>query len=118
MPSMRFERYLADSGAVHPIRIKQATYNAISGTIPTGDVTSQQYVKVSKSKREFGISPRGIVIARTIQVDADSFNVYATLPICDPADWESGTGGYQVGNNVSYNGATWRIVSKIPESAR
>lgn len=118
MARMVLARYQADNGDIHPIRLRPETNTVVSGTIPAGNVTNNLFAKVTKSKRQFGISPRQVVIARGIGTGADTATVYATLPICEPSDWDSDTGAWQVSSNVSYKGATWMIVSRIPENSR
>lgn len=65
MARMKNTKYKADGGSIHPIRVRQATYDAVLATEPTGEITSQVRAKISKSKREFGLRPRMVLIART-----------------------------------------------------
>lgn len=113
----RFKRskYKSDSGRIHPIRIKQATYAAVQGTEPTGDINDEIPAKISRSKRAFGLRPRGVVIARTRGTGDDTFTEYARLPVLDPEDFNSSTGGWVTESKISYKGATWEIVARFSE---
>lgn len=115
MAQMKRSKYKSDSGLIHPIRLRQATYTTVQGTEPTGDQTSDIPVQVTRSKREFGIRPRGVVIARTIGSGDNAFTEYARLPVLDPEDFSSSTGGWVRGSNLSYRGSTWEIVSRFGE---
>ena len=113
----RFKRskYKSDSGRIHPIRIRQATYTTVQGTEPTGDINDEIPAKISRSKRAFGLRPRGVVIARTRGTGEDTFTEYARLPVLDPEDFNSATGGWVTHTNVSYKGVSWEIVARFGE---
>jgi len=113
---MKNTKYKADGGTIHPIRVRQATFAAIQGTEPTGDVSSNVRAKISKSKREFGLRPRMVLIARTRGAGDDTFTEYATLPVLDPDDFNSVNGGWVQGSNLSYKGQTWEIVARYPQT--
>lgn len=113
----RFKRskYKSDSGQIHPIRLRQATYSTVQGTEPTGDINNEIPAKISRSKRAFGLRPRGVVIARTRGAGDDTFTEYARLPVLDPEDFNSATGGWVTESNVSYKGVQWEIVARFSE---
>lgn len=115
MARMKNTKYKADGGSIHPIRVRQATFDTIQGTEPTGEVSSQVRAKISKSKREFGLRPRMVLIARTRGAGADTFTEYATLPVLDPDDFNSSTGGWVQGSSLSYKSQTWEIVARYPQ---
>lgn len=115
MARMKNTKYKADGGTIHPIRVRQATFTTIQGTEPTGDVSSNVRAKISKSKREFGLRPRMVLIARTRGTGEDTFTEYATLPVLDPDDFNSSTGGWVQGSNLSYKSQTWEIVARYPQ---
>lgn len=118
MPAMRKTKYKADNGEIHPIRMREATYTAVLGTIPDGETTNSNYVFVTKSKRRYGIGARHVVIGRTVGTAPDTYVKYSRLPVCDPTDWNAETGAWQVGNVVSYEGTNWEIVSRVNENER
>lgn len=114
MPAMVHTRYLADSGAIHPIRLRYNTAAIVGADAPGSSVTSSIQVKVSKSKRQFGLRPRGIQIGRSL-VSGDITQIeYAFLPVLTPA----ALNGYKKEDTISYNGATWRVVSIVPENIK
>lgn len=116
MARMVNTKYKSDGGTIHPIRVRQATYDSILGTEPSGSVNSQIRAKVSKTKREFGLRPRAVLIARTRGTGADTFTEYATLPVLDPEDFNSATGAWVQGSTLSYKGVSWEIVARYPQS--
>lgn len=115
MAKFKRSKYKSDSGRIHPIRIRQATYTAVQGTEPTGDINDEIPAKISRSKRAFGLRPRGVVIARTRGAGDDTFTEYARLPVLDPEDFNSATGGWVTESKISYKGATWEIVARFGE---
>ena len=115
MARMKNTKYKADGGTIHPIRVRQATFATIQGTEPTGDISSNVRAKISKSKREFGLRPRMVLIARTRGTGEDTFTEYATLPVLDPEDFNSSTGGWVQGSSLSYKTQTWEIVARYPQ---
>lgn len=115
MARMKNTKYKADGGSIHPIRVRQATYDTVLGTEPTGEVTSNVRAKISKSKREFGLRPRMVLIARTRGTGDDTYTDYATLPVLDPDDFNSSTGGWVTGSKLSYKSQTWEIVARYPQ---
>lgn len=116
MARMKNSKYKADGGTIHPIRVRQATFTAIQGTEPTDDINSNIRAKISKSKREFGLRPRMVLIARTRGTGEDTFTEYATLPVLDPDDFNSSTGGWVQGSSLSYKSQTWEIVARYPQT--
>lgn len=120
MARMQRSKYKADGGTIHPIRLREATFTAVQGTEPTGDINSIVRAKVTRSKREFGLRPRGVVIARIRGTGDDTFTEYARLPVLDPQDFNSATGGWVEGSNVFYKGVSWEIVARfgqLPEDS-
>lgn len=118
MPAMKVSKYKSDNGSIHPIRLRPDTLTAVAGTVPEGDVTNPLYVHISKSKRQFGLAPRKVLIARTLGTDPNTYTEYASLPVCDSEDFNLATGAWQIGANVTYKGATWKIVTRTAESGR
>lgn len=112
MASFVRTKYEADNATIHALRLSPEK-NVIAGTAPTGGVSSPIKVKVSKSKREFGISPRGVTIAREFGTNPDVFQKYVFIPVLTQTTFESGA--YQLNANLTYDGDVWQIVARNPE---
>lgn len=101
-------RYQADNGDIHPIRLSLETA-AAAGAAPTGDITSPIRAKVSKTNREFGLRPRGLVLSRDVGTAPDIVKRYKFLPILTATAFQNPPGGYTI------NGVAWEVVGKEPE---
>jgi len=108
-------KYEADSEIVHPIRIQPET---LFGTNlePAGGVNVDQRVRVSGSKRAYGIKARSVTLSRAVGTDDDysGATVYARIPWMTPASWEA----LAVGSTEPYQGVDWVVASKSAESNR
>ncbi len=105
-------KYEADDDTIHAIRLSPAK-NLIAGQAPAGAVNSAIKVKVSKSKREFGISPRGVTIAREFGTDPDVFQKYVFIPVLTEEIFDGAA--YQLNATLQYEGEAWQIVARNPE---
>lgn len=104
--------YESNQGTTHTINLTP-DYLAAAGTAPTGAADSDIIVKVSKTKREYGIGPRGVRAARTITAGTDSFKKYVFVPVLRAADWEGPS--FAPGATVTVGGNAYEIVSRVPE---
>lgn len=109
MPRAKYE---ADGGTIHAIRLRDVTVG-VGGPEPAGAVNSPVKVKVSKSKREFGIRPRGVIIGLEVGTAPNIFTRYAFIPILTLASF-TGT-NFQLNSSITYKGGTWTVVSRQGE---
>lgn len=105
-------KYEADSGDIHQLKLTPA-FAAAAGTEPTGAVTNDISVKVSKSNREYGLRPRGVSLARTVGTAPNTFVKYTFLPLRSIADYTATA--YRKGATVTINSVAWEVVGKVPE---
>lgn len=113
----QYSSYETDSGAIHRIRIQPETLalsvGGATNNPPAGAVTGQGTVKVSKTRREFGIGARSVTIAWDGATPAGySGDNITRIPVLTPATYNSIT----VGASGSYLGVDVVIVSKTAES--
>lgn len=107
-------KYEADDGSVRPIRIQPETLGFLDNAEPSGGADGP-YVKVSGSRRSFGLHPRKITISRSVgNADYGTGKAYASLPILTKQVFDDAT----VGSTVAYAGVDWVIASKTSESIR
>lgn len=114
-------RYQAsyDDTQIHPIRVQPETIAmADSGAptttnaAPTGSISNPISAKVSAGRRELGLKPRRFVLEVTGTPPTNySAGSRVTLPILT----ESFYNAIAVNDTVTYLGATWEVISKIPE---
>lgn len=100
--------YTDDAGVTHPIRLSGAVLTA--GAFTANDpATSRVPAKVSKSKREFGLGPRGVHLSRNIGTAAVPNMRYKFLPIATPAAALSSL--YAENAVVAIDGTNWTVGS-------
>lgn len=109
MPFTR-TKYEADSGEIHPIRLDDDRLSA-AGTPPAGDITNDASVKISKSRREFGIRPRGVSLVRTRGSAPNQFKVYTFVPCLTETYYD----GLAKGDSITVDSVSWEVANKIPE---
>lgn len=109
MPKAKYE---SDLGSIHLIRLRDVTVG-VGGAEPTGAIDSPIIVKVSKSKREVGIRPRGVTIGLEVGTAPNTFVRYAFIPILTTAAYTGAN--FQLGSPITYKGGTWEVVSRSPE---
>jgi len=112
MPAFTVTKYEGDDGEIYGVRLSPSKF-AVAGTPPAGAATSNIKAKVSKSRREFGIKPRGVTVARTIGTGDDTFKKYSFVPVLTPAAF--GTATFAIGADITFSGFTWTITAKVPE---
>lgn len=111
-----------DTDQIHPIRVQPETIAlADSGTptttnaAPTGTITNPISAIVSGGKRTLGLKPRKF----TIEVSGTPPTGYvAGSRVSVPILTESFYNSQAVGDEVTYLGTTWQVVSKTPEDVR
>jgi len=101
-------KYEADSGDIHPIRLRPDT-NLVAGVEPSGAITNNIRVKVSKGNREFGMRPRGVTISLAKGSGTDTYTVRQFIPVLTPAAF--GVSPFVVGGTVTYQGGSWTVIS-------
>lgn len=107
------------TGETHPINVQEETQTLeIGGTLnapQTGGITLGLFVKVSRSKREYGICPRKVSICFTGTVPA-GYKAGQTylLPILTEALYNA----INVGDTGTYLGEAIQVKSKMPEDLR
>lgn len=108
-------KYETNEGAIHPIRVQPETITA-DNPEPPGGVSESLYVRVSGSKRAYGIKARYITLSRKIGTDSDysGATVYARIPVLLASAWIA----YVPGSTVTYQGVDWTVASKTVESLR
>lgn len=104
-------KYLSDEDTIHAITMATANL-AAAGAPPGGGVSSGIKAKISKGKREYGLAPRGLRLARTIGTAPDTFVRYAFLPILTPGVYAP----ILLHSTVTYSGQSWEVIKKIPEN--
>ncbi len=109
MPTYKYE---ADDGDIKPIRLAAAT-KAAAGAEPGGAVTDDDFVKVSKSNREFGMRPRGVRLKINDGTEEEPNYRYRFLPVLSKAAYDGN--GFNVRGTVTIDGEAWEIVRKVPE---
>jgi hypothetical protein len=114
-------RYQAsyDDAEIHPIRVQPETIAmadsetpATTNAAPTDSITNPISAKVSAGRRELGLKPRKFVLEVTgTPPTGYSTGSQVTLPILTETFYNA----LAVNDTVSYLGATWEVISKIPE---
>lgn len=105
-------KYESNDGSIHAIRLS-ADKAAAAGAAPAGDVDSSIKVKVSKTNREFGIRPRGVLLARTVGAGDDAFTKYTFLPVLTQTAF-NGT-GFALNTEITVGGTQWTVATKQNE---
>lgn len=112
--------YETNGGAIARIRVQPETELAQIGgqpnDAPAGPPTVSTTVKVSKSRREYGIGPRKIGFAfddGEAPVGYDTDQIYY-IPVLTRARYDAAV----VGATMTYLGGTGEIVSKLEESVK
>lgn len=112
--------YATNGGAIARIRLQPetelATFGGTVNDAPAGPPTVATTVKVSKSRRAYGIGPRkvGIVFdAGEAPAGYEAGNIYY-IPVLTRAVYDAAV----VGGAAVYLGGTADIVSKVEESIK
>ena len=107
-------KYETNDGLILPIRIQPETLTVAENVEPGGGADGP-FVKVSGSKRSYGVHPRKITLSRSVgAADYGSAKAYARVVILTSAAWAAAV----IGATVAYAGVDWVIASKTAESIR
>lgn len=107
-------KYATDAGAIHPIRIQPETATD-DNAAPDGGAGNLPFVKISGSRRSYGIHPRKITLSKTVgEADYDTAKAYAKLTVLTLAAFNA----YVIGSTIAYQGTDWIIASKTSETIR
>lgn len=112
MPALIDTKYEGNDGTIYPMSIT-SKIEAVAGTEPTGATTSKIKVKVSKTKKEYGISPRGINCATTVGTAPNTFRKYVFVPLRSKDDEASAT--YATNATITIGGTAYTIVGSKAE---
>lgn len=104
--------YESDSGVSFQIRLDTDQATIAGGVKGASDVPA--HVRVSSSRRDFGIQPRFITAKRLVGTAPAQKTLSTKLAICTPAAFAA----LNVGGAVTINGVAYTIGSKSPENAR
>lgn len=114
----RYNLSVENGGGIAPIRVQpetlQATINGVANDPPTGAVTLPVFVKVSKTRREYGIGPRKVLLRFPDGAFDDYTGDDIEIPVLQAstaAAWTNGQTGTYLGQNVE-------VVGRSPESVR
>lgn len=111
-------KYESNAGTIHPIRVQPETLGAVIATIPNaapaGNVTSGISARVSNGNRQFGLKPRGVVLAWTGAVPEGYSGDPVYIPALTPAFYNAAV-KEAVG---TYLGQGVKVVSQSPERVR
>lgn len=106
-------KYLDDNGDIHPIRLSVSNRNLV-GPAPTGEITSPVRAEVKKTKRKFGLKPRGVMIEQRIPQGGSVRVNRAFVPLLTrewfDADW------LVIGKVWGVADPPWLVTSKKEES--
>lgn len=110
-------RYQAsyDTTRIHPIRF-QPEGSTVSPTDPAGAVNNPISARVSGSRRGKGLFARLVTLRLSDGETLAGYdeNSVTRLPVRTIADFN----GLNVGEAVTYLGASWTVIGKTPEFAR
>jgi hypothetical protein len=112
MPAQVRTKYESDNGAIYLMKLSP-NYALAAGTSPAGAINREITVKVSRSRREIGLSPRHAVLGRTVGTAPNTFVKYTKLPLRSIADFTSAT--YAKGQPISVGSTTWEVYGKVAE---
>lgn len=112
MAVITFTKYEADSGLIHRIGLFPDRA-AAAGAAPQGSISSDIKVKISKSKGEYGIRPRGVSISRIVGTAPDQFRRTSFLPVLTEASFDSDV--FAPGATIAIDGTNWTVSARVAE---
>ena len=104
--------YESDSGVSFQIRIDTDQAGVSGGVVGSSDVAA--HVRVSSSRRDFGVQPRFVTAKRLVGAAPNQKTLSTKLAICTPAKFA----GLAVGSDIDINGVAYKVGSKTPEITR
>lgn len=107
-------KYETDDAEIRPIRIQPETLTVADNDPPAGGANGA-FVKISGSKRSYGIHPRKLTLSRTVgTADYGVAKTYARVVMLTKAAYDDAV----IGSTVAYAGVDWVIASKTDETVR
>ena len=113
MSTLVDKKYEGNDGRIYRLRLT-SDFAAAAGTEPTGKINTYIKPKISKSKREYGIRPRGVRLVRIIGTPPDTFRKYAFLPVLTRSEWLSNA--FSPGVMISLGTTVYTVLSRVEES--
>lgn len=113
---MAFRTYVYEAeDGTSSFKIRMDTDQAeLAGAVIAGATTQGFHVKVSKTRRAYGLEPRHLVIKRVVGVIPDDRAYFSRVPICTAAAFAL----IDQGDVVLINGINWTVDRKEPETKR
>lgn len=117
------ELQVGGNPAILPIRVQPESTLFAAGTAnlpPTGATTLPVYAKVSKTRREFGISPRKVVLSWVTDTNGipQPPATYSGDDITIPVLTQAAYNAYVPGTTGTYLGTGVVVKARIPEQVR
>lgn len=110
--------YEADSGDIHLMRQQPETavlsVNSVDNTVPAGPATSIFWVKVSKGKNEYGMSPRKLRLRWNPDAQPEGYKEEEEFEV--PIYQASVYNGATIEAPFTYLGGSGVVKGKIPEN--
>lgn len=114
---MAKKKYQGEDGLVYSLSLSAKKAAVANNTEPTGNVTSNVKPKISKSARESGIKPRGVILTKELTATQGEVTVTKTvrtfLPILTKAVLDGDK--FKKGTAVTYDGASWTVQAQVQE---
>lgn len=107
-------KYQTDANAIHPIRIQPET-EFDDNPAPEAGAGNFPFIKISGSRRAYGIHPRKITLSKTVgDADYDTAKVYAKIVVLTKAAFTD----FVIGSTIVYAETDWIVASKTSELIR
>jgi hypothetical protein len=111
---MAFSDYIYESDTDVSFLIRLDTDQAPVAGAVAGTPDIPAHVRVSSSRRDFGVQPRFITAKRLVGAAPNQKTLSTKLAICTEAAFD----GLNVGGAVTINGTAYTVASKTPELLR
>lgn len=119
MAGIKRYKYQTDNGSIFNVLLDDSSGAAtFVGSEPTGSYTENMTVRVSKNNKEVGISPRTVLLTRTINSGAADANCliqvgerYKRIPIPTKTRWDA----IALNSDVTIGGQTYKVTKKLGE---
>lgn len=111
---MAFADYIYESGFGVSFQIRLDTDQATVAGAVAGQSDVPAHVRVSSTRRQFGVLPRHIVAKRLVGAAPNQKTLSTRVAICTEAAYDA----LAVGGAISINGNPYTIGAKIPELTR
>lgn len=113
---MAFRTYIYEAAdGVSSFKLRMDTDQAeLAGAVIAGATTQGFHVKVSKTRRQYGLEPRHLVIKRVTGEIPDDRAYYSKVPICTIEAFDA----VALGSVIDVNGVEWMVDQKVAETKR